>query len=61
MKTWIIEETFSTTHFHKVQAETYEEAKDKFYNDEDVEYDVKEEYYGNDASIEIFEEERWPF
>ena len=56
MKTYIIEETFSTTYFHKVQAESPEEAREKFYNDEDVEYNFNDPFYGDDALIEVFEE-----
>jgi hypothetical protein len=56
MKTWLIEETVSVTYFHRVKAETEEEAREKFYNDEDVEFNVRDEFYGDDTILEINEE-----
>ena len=56
MKTWMIEETLSVTYFHRVKAETEDEAKEKFYNDENVEYNVRDEFYSDDEYLEIYEE-----
>lgn len=57
MKTWIVEETVSVTYFHRVIAETKEEARENFYNDVSTEYNIKDEYYGNDTVLDIYEEE----
>ena len=59
MKTYIIEETVSITYFHRVQAENMEQAKEKFFNDVDVEYSFCDEYYNDDTSYEFFEEKDW--
>jgi len=56
MKTWLIEETVSVTYFHRVKAETENEAREKFYNDENVEYNVRDEFYGDVEYLEIEEE-----
>ena len=56
MKTYVIKETFSTTRFHMVHAENPEEAREKFYDDEDVEYDFDDPFYGDDTLIEVSEE-----
>jgi hypothetical protein len=54
---FIIEETVNTTYtyFHEVEANTEEEAREKFCNDEDVEYHIRDPYYGDDAIFEIYE------
>ena len=57
MKSWIIEETVSVTYFHRVMAETKEEARKNFYNDISTDYNIKDEYYGDDTVLDIYEEE----
>ena len=59
MKTYIVEETVSVTYFHKVWAENMEQAKEKFFDDFDVEYSFRDPYYGDDTSYEFFDEEEW--
>lgn len=61
MNTYIIEETVSVTYFHKVVANSEEEAREKFDNDEDVEYDVSEPSYGDDAYREFYDEKEYPY
>lgn len=56
---YIIEETMSTTYFHEVEADSEEEAREKFYNDNGVNYNIRDPYYGDDTYIEIYTEEEW--
>lgn len=56
---YIIEETMSTTYFHEVEADSKEEAREKFYDDKDVNYNIRDPYYGDDTYIEIYTEEEW--
>lgn len=56
---YIIEETVSTTFFHEVEADSEKEAKEKFYDDIDVNYDIQEPVYGNDTCLEIFTKKEW--
>lgn len=57
MKSWIVEETVSVTYFHRVMAETIGEARKNFYNGVSTEYNIKDEFYGNDTTIDIYNEE----
>jgi hypothetical protein len=56
---YFIEESVTTTYFHKVEAESKEEAREKFYDDIDVEYNIRDPYYGDDAHLDVFTEEEW--
>ena len=56
MKTFIIEETVSVTYFHRVEADNAKEARDKFYDGIDTEYNIKDEVAWDDATLEIIEE-----
>jgi hypothetical protein len=56
---YIIEESVTTTYFHEVEAESKEEAREKFYDDVDVNYDIEEPVYGDDTYLEIFTKEEW--
>ena len=51
---YIIEETVSTTYFHEVEADSEEEARKKFYDDNGVNYNIRDPYYGDDTCIEIY-------
>lgn len=56
---YIIEETVSITYFHEVEADSKEEARKKFYDDEDVNYNFNDPYYGDDTCIEVYTAEEW--
>ena len=56
---YIIEETVSVTYFHEVEADSKEEARNKFYNDDCINYNIRDPYYGDDTDIDIYTEEEW--
>ena len=56
-KCYIIEESVTVTYFHKVYAENEEQASEKFYNGDDVEYNFRDEEHLDDAELLIYENE----
>ena len=56
---YIIEKSVTTTFFHEVEADSVEEAREKFYDDVDVDYNMRDPYYGDDAYLEIIKKEDW--
>ena len=56
---YIIEENATVTYFHTVEANSKEEARKKFYDDIDVNYNIREPFYGDDIYLEIFTKEEW--
>lgn len=56
-KCYIVEESVTVTYFHKVYAEDEKEARENFYNGDDVEYNFRDEEHLDDAELTIYESE----
>jgi len=56
---YIIEETASVSYLHEIEADSKEEARKKFYDNEGVNYNIQDPYYGNDIDLDIYTEEEW--
>lgn len=56
-KCYIVEESVTVTYFHKVYAENEKQAREKFYEGIDVEYDFRDEEHLDDAELTIYESE----
>lgn len=56
---YIIQENVTVTYFHEVEADSEEEARKKFYDDDGVNYNIEDPSYGDDTYLEFFTEEEW--